>query len=71
MLAYLGGNLSLRHFVSRFQFHREATNLLGDDAPTEFALGFTRTKDQQRVGSSNRSNYVIVVVCAIVLDPSV
>lgn len=68
MLAHSSGKLTIRHFVSRFQFYREATKFLRHDLLIELALRFTRTKDQQRVCTSNRSNYVIVVVFAVVLD---
>ena len=46
MLAHFGRQLSIRHFVGRFQFYRYGTKLLALDALAEFTLGFTRTKDQ-------------------------
>ena len=49
VLLHLGGQLTIRHFVSRFQFHDDATDLLGLHAFAELTLGFTRSKDQQRL----------------------
>ena len=43
---HFGGKLTIRHFVSRFQFYGDATKFLGLDVLAELALGFTRTKDQ-------------------------
>ncbi len=55
MLAHFGDKLTIRHFVSRLQFYREATKFLRLDVLAEFAFGFTRTKDQQGGGISNAS----------------
>jgi len=46
MLAHFGRQLTIRHFVGRFQFDGDAMKLLALDALAEFTLGFTRTKDQ-------------------------
>lgn len=48
MIAHFGRKLTIRHFVSRFQFYREAAKLLALDVLTELALGFTGAKDQKR-----------------------
>jgi hypothetical protein len=57
MLSHFGSKLAIRHFVSRFHLYREATKFLRLDVPVEFALGFTRTKDQQRVCASSASQH--------------
>ena len=66
MLAHFGRKLTIRHFVSRLQFYRKATNFLRFDVLAEFALGFTRTQDQQRAGTSNASKHLFINFLAVV-----
>ena len=70
MQAHFCCNLTIRHFVDRFQFYSDATEFFALDALEELALGFTGTKDQNCVGSPQRSNDVVVVVFAVVPELS-
>lgn len=65
MLFHFGGKLTIRHYVSRFQFNGDATEFLGLDVLTELALGFTRTKDEQRFCTPNVSNCFVIEFLAV------
>ena len=60
MQAHFGRKLTIRHFVSRFQFDDAATKLLALDALAELSLGFTGTKDQNRFRITNTSDYLVI-----------
>ena len=68
MLNHCGCNLTIRHFVGRFQFYDTDTKLLRLDALAELAFGFARAEDQYCFCSTQASNHFVVVFLAMVLD---
>ncbi len=70
MLAHFGGELTLRQLAGRFQFDGDAAKLLALDVFAKLAFGFTRTKDQQRVCTTNTSQHVVIDFCAAARDLS-
>ena len=70
MLAHFGGKLTIRHFVGRFQFNDDATDFLGLDVLAELSLGFTGTKDQQRVCASDVSKHFVINFLAVAYELS-
>ncbi len=70
MQTYFSCNLTICHFVGRFQFYNDATEFLALESLEELALGFPGAKDQNCFGSTNRSNDVVIVAFAVVPEPS-
>ncbi len=66
MLGHFGGKLPIRHFVCRFQFDNSAKEFLAFDALNELTFCFTGTQDQDCCRSTKRSDYVIVVIFAVI-----
>jgi hypothetical protein len=61
MFVHFGRKLTIRHFVSRFQFCDSAAKLLALEALNELSLGLTWTHDQNCLRITNTSDH---------LDPS-
>ncbi len=66
MLGHFGRKLPIGHFVCRFLFDDSGKEFLAIDSLKELALGFTGTQDQDCCRSTKRSDYVIVVIFAVV-----
>ena len=64
MLVHFGGKLVVRHSASCHHLYGQAAKFLRPDVLTEFALGFTRTKDQQRVCTSNARQHFFIDLLA-------
>lgn len=64
MLAHFDGKLPIGQLVGCFQLYLEAAKFLALDVFAEFSLGFTRTKDQQRVGASNERQHLFIDLVA-------
>jgi len=65
MFFHFGCNLTICHFVSRLQFHREATKFLGLNVLAELAFRFTWAKDQNCTCSTQTSDYLIKIFIAV------